>query len=78
MSEFIKADEIPDLINSYKIQKPKQYKPEGADPVYDFDIWISAMKKIGVSEETHYHPLLQIARRLRDELERLRAEPPKE
>jgi len=49
-----------------------EYKPEGVDPVYDFDTWINAMGRIGVSEKTHYHPLLQIARRLRDELEQRR------
>jgi len=44
-------------------------------PVEEFDLWLSAMKRIGVSEDTHYHPLLQIARRLRDDLERANTRP---
>jgi len=44
-------------------------------PVEEFDLWLSAMKRIGVSEDTHYHPLLRIARRLRDDLERANTRP---
>lgn len=45
-----------------------------SDSIQEFDAWISAMKKVGVSEDTHYHPLLQIARKLRDELDKAHSE----
>lgn len=37
----------------------------------EFDLWVSAMARIGVSKETHYHPLLQIADRMGNDIDKL-------
>ncbi len=35
----------------------------------DFDLWLKGMEMVGVSIKTHYHPLLQIAVKMREEIE---------
>jgi len=43
-------------------------KEENKDWAAEFDLWVYGMSKIGVSKETHYHPLLQIADGMRTAL----------